>query len=606
MKKFILLLFICFGTIQAQTDSINQLDEIVLRGNFSPVVNSGYEVKVISDSILKNSYSSLGELLQEQANFYFKQNGYGMVSSISLRGTSASQTGVFWNGIGINSALNGQTDFNTIQANGFDELEVRKGGGSVLLGNGAIGGAVNLKDQVSFYDKKDLKVLLGAGSFDTYFGQATGTFSTDRFYAKVSGGLQYSQNDYPYPESDLRNENGAFENYNLNATFGFKLNEMHSIKLHSAFFENDRELSRTLTTESNSKLKNTDQRFLLDWIYVGNRFTSSFKTALLHEEFTYLFDKNRPSNESVGSSNRFIAKYDLSYFFTNSLFLKGGVEFENAKGDGSNIDDASRDDFTAYVLMHHEPWERFQYNVSLRAGASSAYSIPVIYSLDARYGLSEKFSVRAALSTNYRLPTFNDLYWEPGGNPDLKPEFSSSAEAGLDFSSKGFTLSGTFYVINSEDLIQWRPVTQDFWRPENVSKASNRGFETTMGYSKSFKDHSLNFKLTYDYTLAKDKELDKNLIYVPEHKAAGLIDYSWKKWRFNYHLQYVGEVFITTNNSQSLDDYFLSNVSFNRLFLKDMLAVQFKINNLFDTNYQSVAYRPMPGRNYVIQINFKL
>ncbi|UCE92629.1 MAG: TonB-dependent receptor plug domain-containing protein, partial [Flavobacteriaceae bacterium] len=112
MKKLILLLFICFGTVQAQNDSINQLDEIVLRGNFSPLVNSGFEVKVISDSILKNTYSSLGELLQQQANFYFKQNGYGMVSSISLRGTSASQTGVYWNGIGINSALTGQTDFN--------------------------------------------------------------------------------------------------------------------------------------------------------------------------------------------------------------------------------------------------------------------------------------------------------------------------------------------------------------------------------------------------------------------------------------------------------------------------------------------------------------
>ena len=85
----------------------------------------------------------MGELLEKQSNLYFKQNGYGMVSSISLRGTTASQTGVFWNGIAINSALNGQTEFNTIQGNSFNAIEIRRGGGSVLLGNGALGGAVN-------------------------------------------------------------------------------------------------------------------------------------------------------------------------------------------------------------------------------------------------------------------------------------------------------------------------------------------------------------------------------------------------------------------------------------------------------------------------------
>ncbi len=129
MNRLLLLFIFTFGTLYSQNDSIHKLNEIILRGNFSPIVNSGYEVRVIPDSILKDNFESLGTLLQKQANFYFKQNGNGMVSSISLRGTSASQTGVYWNGIAINSALNGQTDFNTIQANSFDELEIRKGGG---------------------------------------------------------------------------------------------------------------------------------------------------------------------------------------------------------------------------------------------------------------------------------------------------------------------------------------------------------------------------------------------------------------------------------------------------------------------------------------------
>ena len=439
------------GTVYSQIDSINKLDEVVLRGNFSPVMNSGYEVQVITDSILRSNYISLGELLQQQANFYFKQNGAGMVSSISLRGTTASQTGIYWNGIGINSALNGQTDFNTIQANSFDKLEVRKGGGSVLFGNGSVGGAINLKDEVRFNDRQEFEALLGFASFDTYYSQLTGIWGSEKFYAKISGGGQTSENDYPYLNSPLKNENGAFLNYNFNATLGLKINELHSLRFNSSIFDNNRELSRTLTAESKSKLYNNDKRFLLDWSYLGSRFNSSFKIAFLQEEFKYLFDKDIPEIESIGSSDRLIGKYDFTYFLNNDLFFRSGLEFENAKGKGSNINTVSQNDFTGYVLMHHQPWEKFKYNLSLRAGASSAYDIPVIYSLDARYLVTSSFSVRGAFSTNYRLPTFNDLYWEPGGNPDLKPEFSSSGEIGFDFQYKKFDFSGGLYMINSED-----------------------------------------------------------------------------------------------------------------------------------------------------------
>ena len=606
MRWILLLLFLSFGTAHSQDGSINNLDEIVLKGNFSPAVNSGYEVQVISDSILKDSYESLGNLLQKQANFYFKQNGNGMVSSISLRGTSASQTGVYWNGIAINSALNGQTDFNTLQGNSFDELEVRKGGGSVLLGNGSIGGAINLKDKVRFEESQSAMLLAGAGSFETYFSQLTALWGSDRFYGKISGGIQSSVNDYDYLGTDLKNENGDYKNYNINATLGFKINDYHSLNFNASVFDNDRNLSRTLSTESLSNLESNDRRFLLDWKFVGDRFTSSLKTAFLHEDFTYLFDKNVMENKSYGESERFIAKYDFSYFLNNKMFFRAGVEYENAKGSGSSINAVTRNDGTAYILMHHEPFARMMYNVSFRAGTSSAYDIPFIYSLDAKYVFTDQLSLRGAFSTNYRLPTFNDLYWEPGGNPDLKPENSVSGELGLDYKFNRFYAGAAAYFINSKNLIQWRPVTQDFWRPQNVSEASNIGLELSAGYSWSTGLHNFAISGQYDYTIAQDDEIDKQLIYVPKHRAGGILDYSWNKWRFNYNMQYVGEVYTTTSNSQSLDAYYLSDLSFYRTLFKEKIALGFKINNLFNENYQSVAFRPMPGRNYLLQINIKI
>jgi len=606
MKLSIFLFFLGSGLIFSQNDSINKLDEIILRGNFSPVMNSGYKVSVLTDSLLNRSYKSLGNLLQEQANFYFKQNGNGMVSSISLRGTAASQTGVYWNGIEINSALNGQTDFNTLQANSFDELEIRKGGGSVLFGNGAIGGAINLKNNVSFQPDARGEVLLGAGSYETYFSQLNGLFSTDRIYIKAGFGLSASENDYPYLGTDLKNDNGSYSNYSVNTTLGYKLNEKNVLTLNASLFDNDRNLSRTLTTESNAALLNTDMRLLVDWEYLGNRFTSSLKAAFLHEDFNYLFNQEITDNTSKGESKRWIGKYDLSYFLNKEMFFRAGLELENSQGSGTSISEVEQTDFSTYLLFHHQPIKEFMYNLSLRGGASSAYNIPFIYSFDAKYLVSQNLALKTGFSSNYRLPTFNDLYWEPGGNPDLKPENSLSGEIGIDYHHKMFSISGTAFVIKSDDLIQWRPVTSDFWQPQNISEASNYGLEI-MGFIKqNFGVHFLELKLQYDYTKAMDDETDKQLIYVPKHRASMLLNYFWKQWDFNYNLQYVGEVFTTSSNTQSLDAYWLSDVSFSRRLLKDRMDIGFAINNLFDEKYQSVAFRPMPNRNYLLQINFKI
>ncbi len=607
MSRSILPLFLLtFATLFSQNNSVNKLEEIVLKGNFSPSLNSGYTIEVIKDSVLKNNFQSLGNLLQDQANLYFKQNGNGMVSSISLRGTNASQTGVFWNGIAINSSLNGQIDFNTLSANSFDEIEIRRGGGSVLLGSGAIGGAINLSDRVIFEKKQSANLHMGLGSFQTYSTQFNGIVSNKNLYAKISFGASKSENDYPYFNSNLRNENGEFQNYNINGTFAHAINDKNRIILNTSFFDNDRNTSRTLTAPSNAKLLNTDFRNLIEWKYLGNRFSSSLKFAYLYEKFTFIFDKSA-SNSSVGKSNNVIGKYDLTYYLNNKIFFNSGIEFENAKADGDNITNVTQNDFTAYILFHHQPIKKLNYSFSIRKGASSIFDIPFIYALDAKYDLLNNLKIKTAFSTNYRIPTFNDLYWEPGGNIDLRSEESKSAEIGLEFSNEHFSFNVTSYFIKSRDLIQWRPVSGIFWQPQNIQDVSNYGIEFSGSVLKKFNQHQFKLKIFYDYTQSIDEETNKDLIYVPNHKANTWLNYMYKNWNFAYNLQYTGKVYITTSNSQSLDSYLLSNIDIGRSFLKNNnLLVVFKINNLFDENYQSVAFRPMPNRNFTLNINFKI
>jgi len=606
MKKYITSLFLLsFALSFSQSDPINKLDEIVLKGSFSPILNSGYSVQIISDSILNNNYQSLGNLLQNQVNAYLKQNGNGMVSSISLRGTNSSQTGVYWNGIAINSSLNGQTDFNSIAVNSFDEVEIRKGGGSVLLGSGAIGGAINLSDKIVFQNKKEAHINSGLGSYQTFTIQASGLISTDNLFAKVSFGGSRSENDYPYDNSDLFNENGEYKNYNINGVFAFKINDKNRLGFYTSIFDNDRNTSRTITAPSNAKLLNFDSRYLLDWRYLGNRYTSSLKLAYLNESFTYFFDKDL-LNTSKSRSSSWVAKYDFTYFLNNEILFNSGIEFENAKADGDNISNVEQNDLTAYILFHHQPISSFRYNLSIRKGISSIYDIPFVYSFDGQYDISKKFTLKAAFSSNYRLPTFNDLYWEPGGNSDLNSEKSNSAEIGFDFVHQFLNLNITSFYIKSKDLIQWQPVSGNIWQPVNIQDVSNYGVEFSSWAQKKFEHHLFLLKVQYDYTMSKDDNLNKQIIYVPNHKGNFILNYQYKKWSLSYNLQYTGEVFTTTSNTQTLNAYWLSNIDISKSFFKNRLQLAFKINNLLDENYQSVAYRPMPNRNYMLNINLKI
>ncbi len=606
MSRFITSLFLLyFVQVTAQSDSDNLLEEILLNGNFSSSLNSGYRLEKLNDSILKSNYQSLGDLLQNEVNLYFKQNGNGMVSSISLRGTSASQTGVYWNGIALNSTLNGQVDFNTLSAGSFDEVEIKRGGGSVLLGSGAIGGAINLSDRVVFEKNNKSNLFLGIGSYNTFETQFNGLFSTNKIFAKISLGASSSVNDYPYFNSPLKNENGEYKNYNFNGSFAFSIDKKNSIGINTSYFDNNRNTSRTLTATSNAKLLNEDSRNLIEWKHLGDRFTSTLKFAYLYEEFTFIFGRNT-NKSSTGKSNNLIGKYDFTYFLNNKIFFKSGLEYKNAKGKGDNIANVEQNDFTAYLLFHHKPINKLNYNVSLRKGASSIYSIPFIYAVDVNYKIHNKINVKGAFSTNYRLPTFNDLYWVPGGNSNLRSETSISTELGLTYTVKSFDFSLTTYLIKSKDMIQWRPVSNIFWQPQNIQNVSNYGVELFASFEKRSDQHLFRFKLYYDYTKSKDEDLNKELIYVPNHKANVIFSYLYKNWNFVYNLQFTGKVFTTTSNTQSLDSYLVSNINIGRSFLKRKnLIVAFKVNNLFDENYQSVAFRPMPNRNYTININLK-
>jgi len=270
-------------------------------------------------------------------------------------------------------------------------------------------------------------------------------------------------------------------------------------------------------------------------------------------------------------------------------------------------------------MLNHRVSHRFQYDISMRKEYSNAFEIPFLFGVDAAYK-NGNFIYKLNASKNYRVPTFNDLFWAVLGNPDLKPESSTQGEFGLEYSKNGLQATVNTFYIASKDLIKWSPNSNidvqngagggvGAWTPKNIYKAVNYGIELGLEIPFSILNGQFLSQVNYSYTIAEDVEKKKQLMYVPKNKLNYKLSAHSKRVSGYYHLLYHGESFTTTDNSYFVTGYTLHNIGLNyalKSFNKVQPVLGLQVNNILNKEYAVVAYRPMPGINYQFQIQIKI
>lgn len=611
-RKSIVFLVVLMATspIIAQKVGITVLDEVILSDVRLLHFSNGKKVEVLTDSVIKRDGTSLTNLLQFNSNVYFKENGLGMVSSPSFRGTTASQTAILWNGININSQLTGQIDFNTIIPQNYGSISIRSGGGSVQFGSGAIGGSIHLDNVFRFTEHFENELMLGFGSFDTKRVNYSMSLGSEKTALNLGVNYVTSVNDYKYLGTDRRNENGEFSTFNLNASVARYLSDHQVLKFYHNTFLGDRDFSGTLTSPSKSNYQDINSRNLLEWSSFNEKRISRLKLAYLYEKYKYFADKES-IDFTFGNTNTVILNYDYKVQWKNLVF-NGIADYITITAKGSSIENTTRNALAVTFLMKHKLTDRFTYGANIRKEFVNDYKSPAVFSINGNYRADKRYKIYASASKNYRIPTFNDMYWIGAGaigSKDVRPESSLQAEIGNVLEGKQYRLQLTGYYIASDDLIQWRPNDDGVWSPINISNATNYGFEISLKLSQQWREHELSWRNGYGHTKAINTETDRVLMYVPKHKITSNIGYAYKQWQLFYQLFYNGSVFITSDNSDTLPSYAVSNVGASRNFKtkgKWNLDAALHVNNLFNKNYQNVAYRPMPNRNIQIKLTVKL
>jgi iron complex outermembrane receptor protein len=293
----------------------------------------------------------------------------------------------------------------------------------------------------------------------------------------------------------------------------------------------------------------------------------------------------------------------------------------------------ARFEMLSYISAKWQPTQRLGLSASLREELYGDSFTPLIPAVFADYLLSRKGSVRlkASASRNFRFPTLNDLYFMPGGNPDLKPEKGLSYDAGISFATARddrYSLDGelTWFDSYIDDWIVWIPTFKGYWTPRNIKQVHAYGIEAKAGgFLQLSRDWQLHLNGSFSWTPSinngdpadwADEAIGKQLVYVPLLSSSVNGSLAYKSWKLTYKWCYYSERFTTSDNDIKTRigrvlPYFMNDIVLEKRFVTAPaeLSLKLAVNNIFNEEYESVLNRPMPGRNFEffieIRPNFK-
>ncbi len=613
----------CFGiaTAFSQTDSSAiSLKEVEITGVHSKQFIAGKKIQQF-DSLTKQNFnnSNLGELLSVNSPVFIKNYGPGNLSTSGFRGGNASQTAVLWNGFNIQNNMLGQNDLSQLPNFIFDDIGIEYGGSASVWGSGAMGGSIHLNNKPRFNKGMITHLNLGFGSYDTRKLNSAVHYSGKKFSSTTKVYMNRSENNFEYLDTVVKRQtHSQFVQQGFLQELSLLFFKNQKITARAWYNVTQRNLPPTLgIKKSTASQSDKNLKLSADWIYEGKKLIPSIRLAYFEDVLNYT-----DSSAKIFSDNKintFIAEGDVNYLITRHHKIFFGVNYTNYNATTLNYIKPSQILIKEAILLgynfnHLE--QKLQFDLNVRQEFSNAFSIPLTGSTGLSYQLFKQLKLKANAAKVYRLPTLNDLYWNPGGNPNLKPEegytYEGSFEVKIPFKHVLVETEMTYFDKNISNWIYWVPGPGGNPTPINLMKVYSRGTETSSRISYTLNKFKTQAGFNSAYVLStstksnleNDASVDKQLIYTPRYNYGGNFSITYNKFNVSYYHNYVGYRFTTSDNTAWLKPYQFSNlkVGYQHGFQKLTLLTCFNINNLFNSNYMVIAQRPMPLRNYEVSL----
>ena len=649
------------------TKGIN-INEVPIYGN-RPMKEIGtQETKFDTIALKENIALSMADVLTFNSAIFVKNYGRATLSTVAFRGTSPSHTQVSWNGMKINNPMLGMTDFSMIPSYFIDDASLLHGTSSVNETGGGLGGAVKLSTKPTNNKGFGLQYIQGIGSFKTFDEFLRLTYGDNHWQISTRAVYSSSPNDYKYRNHDKkenvydenmnivdqyypveRNRSGAYKDFHLLQEVYYNTGKGDRFGLNAWYINSNRELPMLTVdhgsdTDFDNRQREQTFRGVVSWDHLRENWKMGAKAGYIYSWMAYDYKRDVGNGimthmtRSRSRINTLYAQVDGEYYLGKRWLFTANVSLHQhiVESEDKNIvqQDGNRaivgyrkgrPELSGSISAKWRPTERLGVSVVIREEMFGKEWTPIIPALfiDALISKTGNIVAKASISRNYRFPTLNDLYFLPGGNPDLKRESGWSYDAGLSFSvgrSGIYSLSGsaTWFESYIKDWIIWLPTTKGFFSPENIKDVHAFGVELKADLDVALsKQWQLGVNGTLSWTPSinngeprtpADRSVGKQLPYVPILSSTVTGSLSWRKWTFLYKWCYYSERYTMSSNDISLTGklppYFMSNISLEKIltFKWAELSLKGTINNLFNEEYLSVLSRPMPGINFEIFI----
>ncbi len=233
--------------------------------------------------------------------------------------------------------------------------------------------------------------------------------------------------------------------------------------------------------------------------------------------------------------------------------------------------------------------------------------------------------VNAFFKDSFRMPTFNDLYYADIGNSKLNPEWTRQYNLGLEFryTPKNSRLKKIEFKIDGyynhiKDKIVAYPKGQQFrWTILNLGQVDIRGIDALISLVwEPIEDLLFTTRLQYTYqkaidiTSPSDSYYRHQIPYIPWHSGSAIAMFNYKGWQLNYNFMYVGERYNQQENIlyNYTQPWYTNDLSIAKDFvLKGIeMRAQMECNNLLNQDYDVIINYPMPMRNYRFTLTLNL
>lgn len=655
---------LCAQTARIDTAKVYHIDEVTVTVK-RRIMKEVIPVQTLSGLELER----LGEHSVADAIRYFSGaqikdfGGIGGLKTVNIRSMGTNHVGVFYDGIELGNAQNGQIDLGRFSLDNMEAISLYNGQKSSIFQPAqdyGSAGSIYLETKKPVFDDDrnyHLKATFKTGSFGVanpsllweqkLNKHVTSSLSTE--YLHTSGKYKFTYSTQGGYDTTAVRKNGDVNA--IRAEYGLfgKIKEgAWSGKTY--LYNSERGLPGAMVR---GRLEHQDRQWDTN-IFVQGSFQKSFGqySLLLNGKYAYdyLHYKADPTDILPDMENRY--KQQEVYLSAANQYailpcwdVSLSADFKYNKLNADLRDFVFPQRYTTLVAVATSlNLNRLKLQASVlgtfiqdKVKASSVSMkdksrfTPAITASYRPFG-TEEFNLRAFYKKIFRMPTLNDLYYTFIGNAWLQPEYTTQYNVGATYTKRlehlwlqKLEAQVDAYYIEVENKIVAMPTSNQFrWTMLNLGQVEIKGIDVALqGEWALGKEWRLGSRLSYTYQKAQDftppnKTQETNeedyygdqIPYIPWHSGSLILNSSYKSWELNYSFIYIGDRYNQNANipENFVQAWYTNDISVGKTFRwqKKTAKVNAEVNNLFDQQYEVVQSYPMPGINFRITFNITI